>query len=248
MTLPRPDDAFIERWLHPACRLAARYHRFTLEGIEHVPRTGPALIVGSHSAITYDNFLAIDELRRRTGRVVRGLAARPWFWLPVTADWVTRVGAIEARPNAARELLEAGELVAVAPGGTLEAIRPHTRRFELCWERRRGFVRLAIQTGVPIILATCPAADLALTLYDTALTRFGYRRLRFPLMVGRGLGPTPLPRPVKLTYHLHPPIDPGPAGDVSEARVEALHAFVLAKMKAFMARIVEREDLRRAGG
>jgi len=243
MSLPTPDPEFFERRFQRVCRMLMRYHRFEATGLEHIPVEGPALIVGTHSMVTYDNFMAISAIYDRTGRVVRGLADNFWWQSEKLGDWVNRMGAVRAEPGATRALLEAGELVAVAPGGMAEALKPSTERFQTKWGKRRGFVRLAIETGVPIVLAACPGADLAMTIYDNPISAAIYDKWRQPFFLARGFGPTLLPRPVRMRYHFRAPIDPGLAGEVTPERVETLFEVLDAKMKSFVASAVVEDGL-----
>jgi 1-acyl-sn-glycerol-3-phosphate acyltransferase len=243
MSLPAPDPVFFERRFQPVFRALGRYHRFSTIGMEHVPRSGPALLVGAHTPLTYEIFIGLSAIYDHTGRITRGMADRAWFRWPALGDCVHRMGGVEAGPAAARAILEAGELLAVAPGGMREALRLQSRRFQIDWAGRKGFVRLAIETGVPVILAVCPAADLALTVYRNPLSRLVYDRWRQPLLLARGLGPTLLPRPIRLTVHFSPPIDPGPAGEATDARVDALHAWLTRRMEAHLAEAVALDGL-----
>jgi hypothetical protein len=92
------------------------------------------------------------------------------------------------------------------------------------WHDRFGFVRLSIRTGAPVVLGACPAADRIYTVYDSRLTRIAYERTRWPVPLVRGLGPTTLPRPVRLTGYLDVPRYPPDASPDDEAAVRAFHA------------------------
>ena len=62
-----------------------------------------------------------------------------------------------------------------------------------------------------------------------------YRRLRVPFPIARGVGPTPIPRPVKLTHHVSVPVQPpvhDPASE--EQQVQALRAECEAAMTALL--------------
>jgi 1-acyl-sn-glycerol-3-phosphate acyltransferase len=195
------ERAFIERWLLPSTDLLARYHRFEARGLENVPAQGPLLIVVSHSALTYDFLLGMAAIYRERNRVVHPLAHRLWLQIPGVRAFMANIGVVLAGHEKARELLARGEIVGVAPGGLWEALRPSEERFRLRWAGRRGFARLALAAETPIMVACCPAADLALTVYRSGVTDEVYRRHQLPLPFMRGLGPTLIPRPVKLTAY-----------------------------------------------
>ncbi len=213
--------------------LVRRFHRHDIEGVEHLPTRGGALLVMNHSLATYDGFILAAELYERTGRLATGLGDDLIFRVPWLGEQARMLGIEPANPGNGVKMLQAGHLVGVAPGGMREALRPSSERYNVRWDRRRGFVRLAIQTGAPIVLAACPAADDMFTVYESGLTKLAYRRWRLPLPLIRGWGPTLLPRPVRLVHRLLPPIHP-PECDSEhlEAQVDALHARVVGGMEA----------------
>ena len=144
-----------ERVLRPL----ARYHRHEVRGIEHLPATGPALVAIHHSFATYDGILLAVALYEATGRMLTGLGDDLIFKTPWRRGRARRAGIVPASHENAHRLLANGHLVGVAPGGMREALRPSHERYRVRWDRRRGFVRLAIAARVPIVLACCPAAD-----------------------------------------------------------------------------------------
>lgn len=241
---PPPDLA----WLGKVARFfhqLSRVHRFEVRGLEHVPAQGRCLLVTSHSLATYDCYFLFSELYLRTGRPVRALAADWLYAVPGLREFTWSVGAVPARPESGRRLLESEQLVCVAPGGVYEALRPSTERYRLRWEGRLGFARLALETGAPLVLSTCPAADRLYTVYGNPLTELMYRRYRLPLPLMRGLGPTLLPRPVKLVAHLSAPLHPPPCGGAPSAeQVRAFQAELTARMQRHMAQALEAERTR----
>jgi 1-acyl-sn-glycerol-3-phosphate acyltransferase len=103
------------------------------------------------------------------------------------------------------------------------------------WDRRKGFARLAVAANAPVVPVACPAADDLYTVYENRLTKLVYKQLRFPIPAVRGFGPTLLPRPVELVHHVGQPIY-APSEGSTEARVDGLHAQVLASMKELLQR------------
>jgi hypothetical protein len=133
------------------------------------------------------------------------------------------------------EMLRAGEIVGLGPGGMRDSLRGHRDRYRFDWSGRLGFVHVAMTAGVPIVLAACPSADDIYTVYSTALTRWAYDRLKIPLPLFRGVGPTPLPRPVKLRHFIGEPIyPPVPPDQVDDRVVERHHQYVVGKMRELM--------------
>ena len=88
--------------------------------------------------------------------------------------------------------------IAWSAGGMREALRPGDERYGVKWDKRKGFVRLSLRTGAPLVLAACPDADRLFHVYENRLTKLAYKRLHLPVPLVRGWGPTLLPRPVSL--------------------------------------------------
>ncbi len=110
---------------------AARYHEHRVEGLKHIPASGPALIVVNHSLATYDSGLLAAAIKAKLGRDVWLLGDRYIFKVPVLRDMATAYGFVEGSQHNAESLLRDGELVLVAPGGMREALRPSSQKYQL---------------------------------------------------------------------------------------------------------------------
>jgi 1-acyl-sn-glycerol-3-phosphate acyltransferase len=194
--------------------LAAAWHRYRIEGFEHVPARAPALLVSFHALTVVDMFLLGRAIYRRDGRVVRGLTDTLVFQIPGLRDVFTTLGIVAGTQDNAVALLASGELAACMPGGGLEWSRPTSQARQMRWGNHRGYARLAIRAGVPIIPTACPSADRAYyvaidgwTVGEALKRLLGSERvLPFPIWLGL-LGPIAFP--VKLTQYVAPPIWPG---------------------------------------
>lgn len=216
-------------------RALGRWHRHDVVGLEHVPAEGPVLLAVNHSLATYDIALLCAKIYKRHGRLPRGLADRAMFTGPDGGRLARSLGFVEGTPENGQHLLATGQLAVVAPGGMREALRPSDERYHVRWATRRGFVRLAMQTGTPIVLAACPDADRLYHVYDNQLTKLVYAKARLPLPIVRGWGPTLVPRPVRLTHVLSPPQLP-PSDDVhDDVAVETWHTHLVDVMNGLMA-------------
>lgn len=220
--LPAYIDPDIAAGAHRVVNALRTYHRYHIQGLDHLPTTGPALLVVSHSLATYDIALLGYTIFEATGRVVRGLADRLIFKIPPLARLAKGLGGVQGEPQVAEKLLRDGEIVMVAPGGMREALRTSEHRYQVSWENRLGFARLAVRAQVPVVLAACPAADDLYTLYPSRLTNYFLKRFHLPVPMVRGVGPSWVPRPVALTHYLSAPLAP-PA--VSEDDGEAVVAY-----------------------
>src|SRR6476620_1992238 len=145
------DPEHIGRTLPLLNPLLSAYFRSEVRGIENVPASGPALLVGNHSGGTMivDTFLFTFAFYehfgsdRRFHQLAHDLAAR--------IPGLRRYGTVVASHENAQRAFDVGAPVLVYPGGDVETFRPswHSDRVEFAG--RKGFVRLALEEGVPIV-------------------------------------------------------------------------------------------------
>jgi len=133
------------------------HHYFTtrFEGVDNVPTSGPALIVGNHSAglMPLDALFAMAQVRAVQGpeRFVHPLAHDFAYASKTMAANAHRLGILRAEKDNAHNALAAGRLVLVYPGGDREGFRTFAERGKVCFSGRKGFVRLALASKVPIV-------------------------------------------------------------------------------------------------
>lgn len=210
----------------PILKYLREYHQHEVVGMDNVPDNGRVLVAVNHSLATYDIALLNCAIYEEKGRIARPLADRLFFRIPYLGDITNQFGAVEGNQKNAETLLGHDELVTVAPGGMREALRPSSERYQILWERRTGFIKLAIKTQTPIIVATCPKADDLYDVYSSEFTKWAYKTLKVPLFFARGIALSPIPRPVKLTHFLSQPIVPPKASKDPEEfahQVDQLH-------------------------
>ena len=149
------DPALVEHVLAPLLRpLYRHWWRVETRGLERVPDSGPALVVGNHAGtLPFDALMValalLDE--HPAHRSLRMLAADLAFDLPVIAPLARKSGNTLACAEDATRLLEAGELVGVWPEGYKGLGKPYRERYQLQRFGRGGFVEVALRTGAPIV-------------------------------------------------------------------------------------------------
>ncbi|MGB0638136.1 MAG: lysophospholipid acyltransferase family protein [Myxococcota bacterium] len=233
---PIISNAAIERW-RKLLAPVKRYHQHTVEGLEHIPLSGGCLLVVHHSLATYDGFLYGLAINEHTGRVATALGDDLIFKTPLLKDLAWDSGIRPASPQSGFQLLKAGHAVFVSPGGMWESLRPSDEARTVRWENRRGFCRLALRAQVPLVLAACPAADDIYSVRKSRLTDTLYQRFRIPLPIAKGVGRTLIPRPVKLTHYVAPPIVPPPHEPQNEEQqIAELHAEATRVMHSLLQR------------
>ena len=178
------------------------YHRHEVHGLDNIPKTGPVIIACSHSLATYDITLLMTAVYQKLRRFPRALIDRAFYKFPGLGELMEKLGCIVGSPENAQSLLSNGEIVYLAPGGMEESLRPSSDRYRVMWTKRKGFAKLAIESGAPVILAACPKADDIFTVYDNGVTGWIYKNFKLPFFIARGIGPTVMPKPVKLDHYL----------------------------------------------
>lgn len=225
------------------------YHDHSIVGSEHLPETSAAIIAVNHSLASYDIALLMAAIYEQVNRIPRSLIDRLFYKVPGMGTLMESLGSLEGNHDNAVEMLKHGELLILAPGGMREALRPSTEKYKIIWGRRKGFVRLAIETGVPIILAACPAADDMYDIAPSHITAWAYKTLKIPLFFAKGLGFSPLPKAVKLTHYIsEPQVPPKKAAtkEAFDAQVNAFHKQICTRMQRLIDEAVEQEKHPRA--
>jgi 1-acyl-sn-glycerol-3-phosphate acyltransferase len=138
------------RAMHAFCRI---WFRYRMRRMDRVPR-GPALLVGNHSGIGVADVLCmLGAWRARHGLERRGVGLMHDLFVAMpVVGWIARsFGAVAAKPELARQAFDRGYDVLVFPGGDLDACRPLHMPRDVRFGPRRGYVRLALERGVPVV-------------------------------------------------------------------------------------------------
>jgi putative phosphoserine phosphatase / 1-acylglycerol-3-phosphate O-acyltransferase len=130
------------------------YASFDISGVENIPESGPAILVGNHRS--YFDVAAIAMAIARTERTVRFLGKKEVFDAPVIGQIAAAMGGIRVDRGtgsdeplrAASEALERGDLVAIMPQGTI----PRGAAFyDPVLKGRWGAAKLAALSKAPVI-------------------------------------------------------------------------------------------------
>ena len=209
--------------LGPLRRLVHTYFRAEVDGLDRIP-DGAVLLAANHSggAGSPDSVVFVLAFLEHFG------VDRPLFWLahdllmrvPVLRDLLERAGVVAASPTAARDILRDGGSIIVYPGGEVELHRPWWERNQVKFLGRTGFLRLAVEAGVPVVPVVAHGAHntyLPLTDGRRIARRLRLDRLvnlkAFPvaLSVPWGIqvgGVTPhLPLPARIRVQVLDPVD-----------------------------------------
>ncbi|MEZ4474518.1 MAG: acyltransferase [bacterium] len=202
-----------------------RWHRYTVEGDEHL--AGPAaLLVGYHGrSVARDLCMFTTWVHEREGYLPHAIFHRAFAESPLLRPLLEGVGGVVGDDGSLAAALARGEHLLVTPGGTREGCRSARTRYTLAWGRRTGYLRLALKHGLDVIPVVAAGTD------DTYFGlndghAWGKRQrvpLGLPAWVGLGpLGPWPLspPFPVRIRQVI------GPRIRLEGTDAEALHARV----------------------
>jgi 1-acyl-sn-glycerol-3-phosphate acyltransferase len=198
------------------------YFRMEIEGWEQLPEP-PALVVGIHSGapFVWDAWTVGIQWWRRFGpdRVLHGTAHDALMAAPGIGAYFRSMGVLPAAPDSIAAALAAGRDVALWPGGEVDALRPWTERDKAVLAGRTGFIRMAINAGVPIVpVATVGGPDSMPVLFRgrriaKALQLDKVARLKvFPVALSAPwvIGPAALPEiplPTKIRTAFQAPIE-----------------------------------------
>lgn len=215
------DPGFTRGIANTVGPLIKRYFRAEVRDLDAMPAAGGALLVSNHSGgmLTPDVLIFAPAFYEKFGfdRPVYTLGHDAIFFGPV-GTLLRRAGVIGAnRENAAKALRE-GAVVLVFPGGDYDSYRPTFTENVIDFAGRTGYVRTAIETGVPIVPMVSIGAQetqLFLARGDSIARRLGLKRLRaeiLPISVGFPFGvsvffPPNLPLPAKIVTRVLPPIN-----------------------------------------
>ena len=160
----------------------------------------------------------------RQGRSSSGIAGEldvaAYIAARMPATGISRWGTVAASHDNARRAFDKGAPVLVYPGGDYETFRPSWHGDKIEFGGRKGFIRLALEEGVPIVpvvavggqetaLFVTRGQRIAELLQLPKLTRVKV----FPISLGPPFGvnvldlPGRIPLPAKITVEVLPPID-----------------------------------------
>ncbi|WP_245860790.1 lysophospholipid acyltransferase family protein [Candidatus Chloroploca asiatica] len=138
--------------------------RVSVEGLEHVPAEGRALLVGNHSGVLpWDGAMiataVAEEHPAQNQRIVRSMHLHWFSTLPFVAPALAALGQVPGLPENAIRLLEQDELVSVFPEGLKGVGKLFKDRYKLARFGRGGFVQAAIRAQAPIVPVAVVGAE-----------------------------------------------------------------------------------------
>ncbi|MBN1960547.1 MAG: acyltransferase family protein [Deltaproteobacteria bacterium] len=219
--LQSPDPKIVG-WIDRILTLLQYYFRTKIFGLENLPQ-GKALLVGNHNAgITFLEpfFLGNAWYKRTKGRdPIYFLGHDIMVAMPFLGEMLSRLGVVRASKENATALLQDDCKIMVFPGGNYEAFRPYSKRYQVDFGGKTGFVKLALRNQVnivPVLSVGGHETFFVLWRGERLAKLTGINKLlrseSFPLFLGLpwgiGLGPIfHLPLPAKTLIEVGKPID-----------------------------------------
>jgi 1-acyl-sn-glycerol-3-phosphate acyltransferase len=217
------DPEFINAVTPFVGSVATNYFRTEFEGLEHVPNTGPLIVVCNHNGgpILPDLWIMLVYWVTAVGldAPAYALAHDTAFKVPLIRNLLAKLGGLRATRENARKVLSMGGVLLIYPGGELDSYRSFWQRNKINLHGRTGFIELAYEFGVPILpVVNIGAHEVYFTLFSSRLLArwSGIEKLTrvktVPLTVGLPWGVWPtgflpyLPLPSKFVYKVAPPL------------------------------------------
>jgi putative phosphoserine phosphatase/1-acylglycerol-3-phosphate O-acyltransferase len=145
----------LQDWLRPFNRPEmAPYARFDIQGTERLPKTGPVIVVFNHRS--YFDSAAVNFTLAKVGRPARFLGKKEVFDVPLVGQVTRAFGGIRVERSSGSDeplekaiaALEAGEMVCLAPQGTIPR---GPAFFDPVLRGRWGAAKLAHATKAPVV-------------------------------------------------------------------------------------------------
>jgi 1-acyl-sn-glycerol-3-phosphate acyltransferase len=230
------DPDYIRENLPLSWLASTLWYRAEVRNLGAVPEKGPVLLVGNHTGgnmapetifftLAFYTYFGVE---RRFHQLAHNLVlASP------LGPFLRNFGTVAASHENARKALEADAAVLVFPGGDWEVHRPSWQSAKIDFGGRKGFIRLALESDVPIVpVVTIGGQETALFLSrgDWLARALGLDRLFrlkvLPILIAPPWGLSVgdflprIPLPAKMTSEVLAPIHLreqfGPEPDVDE--------------------------------
>lgn len=203
------DPDYIQRKNRGLFRfLCDRYWRVEARGLQHVPREGPAVLVGTHRGfMPWDGVMALHLISRETGRIPRFLTHPGLLRFSPIAKFVSRLGGVLACQENADRVLAGGQLLGVYPEGVQGAFTVYRHAYRVRSFGRYDFVRMALRHRAPIIPFVNVGSAESLPVFAQIKWRFWMRNTQWPCLPVSTFPFIPAPLPSKWHIQFLPAIN-----------------------------------------
>ena len=213
------DPVIAEMVWHILNWLYYDYFRVEVEGIEHIPMDGPAMLVANHGGafLPYDAAMMCLAVVNEAPapRRVRVMGTEIFNMLPAVSHLYRKAGATYATRDDAREVLRRGHLLGVFPEGERGFMKPVWEAYRVGRLGRGGFGEIAEEAQVPIVPMAIVGAEEVHPAVLTSKPLAKLVRMVFPeqRVEEVAVALNPLPLPIRWKIRVLPPVPP--SGDPS---------------------------------
>ncbi len=222
-----PENVPLAVWLN-TWRFWRGYHRYEVEGFEHLESGRASLIVGYHGRpLAVDMCILGVEAYERLGYLPHGII-HGYFGLNPALKWfIDGLGFVTGDDGSLQAAVDRGEHIVTVPGGVREGCRSWRERYRVNWGRRVGYLRLALKYDLPIVPVACVGADDTYIGLNDGYTWANRLKIPYRLPAWIGVGPLGLwplspPFPARFRQIIGAPIDLKTFGPVDLNDREAL--------------------------
>ena len=241
------DPVVAEMVWHVVNFLYFDYFRVEVEGAEHLPASGAALVVANHGGafLPYDAAILTAAVANEPEipRRLRVIGTEIFNMLPWVSHLYRKAGAAYAARGDVVHLLGAGRIVGVFPEGERGFMKPKEEAYRVQRLGRGGFVELAEEFSAPIIPAAIVGAEEVHPAVGTSPALAKLVRMLFPQQrveeVAIVLNPIPLP--IRWHIRILPPVLPTGGGAAADPlwvleQTEAIRGSIQSSLDAMVAR------------
>ena len=200
-----PDPTLMKKQSGIWNQLMDRYFRLEIDGFDKLPEE-PCLLIGVHSGgpLTMDAWTVVMAWWRHFGesRKVHATAHDVLMKSRGLGKYIRRLGVISPSRENIQAAFDKGDDVVLWPGGELDSYRNWTKRDEVVLGGRKGFIRMAMRAGVPIVpVATIGGHD---TMFVLSEGRGLAKLLKLKERMRSEVAPITLSWPLGIALHLTP--------------------------------------------
>lgn len=178
------------------------WHAHEMIGLENIPSKGPALLCMYHGTIPLDVYYLLAKLLLYKKRRLKIIVDHFLFKLPGLKCVLDVFGCFTGPATECVRTLRKGHLLAIYPGGVREAIFS-SDQYEIKWNNRTGFAKVALAARVPIIPVFTQNCRESFKIIHAGqgIRQWIYEKTRIPLVLYYGAFP------VKLKTYIGPRIE-----------------------------------------
>ncbi len=241
------DPVVAEMVWHVINFLYFDYFRVEVEGAEHLPPSGAALVVANHGGgfLPYDGAILTAAVANEpeVPRRLRVIGTEIFNMLPWVSHLYRKAGAAYAARGDVVHLLGAGRIVGVFPEGERGFMKPREEAYRVQRLGRGGFVELAEEFSAPIVPAAIVGAEEVHPAVGTSQALARLVRLLFPQqrVEEMAIVLNPIPLPIRWHIRILPPVPPTGGGAAADPlwvleQTEAIRGSIQSSLDALVAR------------